>query len=41
MILFLIFSWELSYQIESKESTEKCQHQEQFCRTYGTQPLKA
>jgi len=37
----LISSWELSYQIESKETTEKSQYQEQFCRDYGAQPLKA
>ncbi|UJR28280.1 hypothetical protein I4U23_009528 [Adineta vaga] len=34
-------SWDLSYGIEPKETTDNAQNQEQFFKTYGCQPLKA
>ena len=39
--MFFLISWELSYQIEPKETTDNGTWQEQSARTYGTQPLKA
>jgi hypothetical protein len=39
--LLFYFSWDLSYQIEPKETADNSQSQEQFVRTYCTQPLKA
>jgi len=37
----LYFSWDLSYQIEPKETVDTPQCNEQFLRTYGAHPLKA
>ncbi|CAF0923918.1 unnamed protein product [Adineta ricciae] len=34
-------SWDISYRIEPKEAPDSCPPQEQFCKTYGGQPLRA